>query len=724
MRMPLMTNTNPSIAKTPRSRSPLVGVLVVVGFAAAATPGNDADAQTVDTSEWVCEFCPFETGHRADYGVGASSVSEDSAYFDDATGYGDEGVVANLDGEGTYTSANHRLEWTAEDLGLDSRFAELRGGKPGAFDYKLGYREIPRRQFITTESIFARAGGDALSLPVDWVTAGSTAGFTQLDANLSARDIESDRSMVNLGGRYFLSDAFSFTANYRRQEQDGVDILGGSHFTTASLLPMPFDYVTDEVDVGVRYSADRGFLSLAWYLSDFESGGDSFDWQSPFITAAGAESTGLAQPPDNRFQQLSLSGGYRFVESRTYLSFSASVGQIEQDDTLLPYTGNANLVTAPLPRASLDGEVNTSNFAFSVTSRVIDKARLRLSYRYDERDNETPQELWNRVITDTFVSDDIEANIPYGYERATLSASADYDLFDALRVSGGYDYRDFDRDFQEVAEQTEETGWGRLRWRPNRIIDVALKGGASRRDIDRYNESFAVSLGQNPLLRKYNLAFRYREFGELELTASLPETPVSVTLSGFIADDSYTESSLGLTSADESRFALDLNWNFSENGLLYLTGGVETIESTQLGSESFAGADWRVDNEDGFATFGGGFRIQRIAEKFDLQLDYTRSDGNTEIVVTSDADGRSRFPDLESTLDYLRVKLAYQRSERLEIAASLRYQRLETEDWALQDVGPATIPSVLTLGAEPFDDDVLIFGMSFRYAVGGSDSST
>ena len=33
-------------------------------------------------------------------------------------------------------------------------------------------------------------------------------------------------------------------------------------------------------------------------------------------------------------------------------------------------------------------------------------------------------------------------------------------------------------------------------------------------------------------------------------------------------------------------------------------------------------------------------------------------------------------------------------------------------------VGPATIPVVLTLGAQPYDDQVLIFGLGFRYLIG------
>jgi len=97
------------------------GVLLLIAIGLIAAPA--AHSQVVDTSEWVCEFCPFESGHRAEYSLGASTVSDDSAYFGDASGYSEEGVYANVDGHGTYASDGHRLQWQIEDLGLDSRFA-------------------------------------------------------------------------------------------------------------------------------------------------------------------------------------------------------------------------------------------------------------------------------------------------------------------------------------------------------------------------------------------------------------------------------------------------------------------------------------------------------------------------------------------------------------------------------------------------------------------------
>ena len=692
----------------------LTATLVIGSFALVSA----AQAQAVDTSEWVCEYCPFEEGHRADYAAGATNVDEDSAYFGNATGYDEEGTYANIDGDGTYAGAQTRLRWHAEDLGLDSRVVELDGRLPGSLDFNLGYRELPWRQFNTTATIFEQSSDGSLSLPSGWVRAPLTSGMTALDSSLVASNIESDRSIFDLGASFSASDNWRFSMDYRRQDQDGSKIVGGSSFNQASLLPMPFDYVTDEIDIAVRYGAGNGFVALGWYLSDFSNDNAALTWEQPFSfdPLIGNDTFAIAQAPSSQFQQVSVQAGYSFVEQKTVVSFSAAIGDIDQDSSLLPYTVTDSITTSPLPRTRLDGSVDTTNFALAVTSRAIDKGRIKFSYRYDERDNQTSQNLWNRVIVDTFATTDVDANIPYSFERSSLSLSADYDLFDTVRVSGGYDRKDIDRDFQEVAEQTEDTGWGRLRWQPTSALEMDIRGGASERDIDRYNEVFAVSVGQNPLLRKYNLAYRYRQFGDISLSLSGGE--VSVTLNALYADDEYTDSEVGITSGEELRIAADLNWAMSENASLYLTAGFEDIESEQVGSQAFSAPDWSATHDDDFTTVGMGFRLRNIAEKVDVQMDYMRSDGASEIIVDSANDGLSEFPELESVLDYLRFRLAYRQSERLELNLNLLYQRFEAENWSLEGVTPAAIPEVLSLGARPYDDEVFMIGVGFMYRAG------
>jgi len=418
-----------------------------------------------------------------------------------------------------------------------------------------------------------------------------------------------------------------------------------------------------------------------------------------------------------------MSGSYRFAPARTVIAFSGAVGKIQQDELFLPYTTNSNIVTSPLPQAQLGGEVDTTNLAFTVTTRPHKGTRLKLAYRFDGRDNQTSRFLWNRVITDTLNSGEIEANVPYSFERSTLNLSGHYDLFKTVRIFGGYDRITMDRDFQEVAEQTEDSGWGGVRWRPSALIEISARGGISERDIDRYDEAFASSLGQNPFMRKYNLAYRYRQFGKLTFSASMTERPVSFTFSAFYADDDYRQSQLGLLEGEDLRLAADLSWSFSDNASVYLNTGYESIESLQAGSEQFSTPDWQATNADDFVSGGVGFHIDQIADKFDLQVDYLRSEGASEINVDSASGGLSRFPDLESALDSLRVRLVYRRSERLQLALRLRYESFEAEDWGLEGVGPATIPVVLTLGANPYDYDVFAVGLGFRYLIGGADST-
>ena len=74
----------------------------------------------VDTSDWKCELCPFESGYRAETSVGVDYVNDDAYRFGNASGYDESGAYPKLDGDGNYSSKGYHLNWYAEDLGLDS----------------------------------------------------------------------------------------------------------------------------------------------------------------------------------------------------------------------------------------------------------------------------------------------------------------------------------------------------------------------------------------------------------------------------------------------------------------------------------------------------------------------------------------------------------------------------------------------------------------------------
>lgn len=669
----------------------------------------------VDTSEWNCEYCPFDDGYRADIDAGAGYVSEDAVRFGNGSGYDEKGAHAILSGEGRYLKDGTEMSWYAENLGLDSRVLGISFGKPGKFDLALSYREVPYRLYGDTVTVFERSDSGTLTLPPSWVAAGTTSGFTALDSSLTPQNIEKDRSVLEFGSNFLLGKNVKLYADYRRQQREGVNIMSGSRFTQSAYLPRPVDDYTDQVDAGLRYATGSFNLTVAYYGSFYGNKVDTLTWQNPFTSMAGTDLGRLSLEPDNKFQQFSLSGVYRAATYNTVVAFSAATGRGEQDVNLLPYTISPVLVTPALPRASLDGQVDTSNYGLTITAKPHNRANIKVAYRFDERDNQTPVSMWSRVITDTFPTSANEENTPYSFERSRLNLSASLRLFDTVKVSGGYDRTDLDRDYQEVAEQSEDTGWGKLRWRPTDYLEASFRGGASRREVDEYDTDVAVSFGQNPLLRKYNLAYRYREFGELSLTASLPEKPISIGMTYLFADDSYTESELGITESEEARFTVDFSWAVSENSSFYLTAGIESIDAVQLGNDV---ADWQASHDDDFTHYGGGFRLAGESDKYDLTLDYTRSEGETEILYAGQSVAASALPELTSEMDSLRLSLNYNISERFDANFAIRYERFETADWALDGVAPDTIPSVLTMGASPYDYDVWVVGIGFRYRIG------
>ena len=690
--------------------------LPILAAAALVAPGL-SHAQ-VDTSEWVCEYCPFDSGYRADVEVGASYVSDDVARFGNGNGHDKKGTEADLSGAGHYSSDGYQLDWQLSDLGIDSRAASIEGGRQGSYEFNLGYRENPYRQFDTTETIFSNSSPGILSVPQGWVPASTTSAMTGLSSSLSMLDIGSDRQIMDVGAGWTPNNRLSMFANYRHKTRDGVDIVAGSSFTQSSLLPRWIDFETDQIDVGVQYSNDRGSLKFAYYASSFSNGNPSLTWDTPYVAGVGAEQLRMAQEPDNDFQQLSLSGAWRASVWNTVLAFSAAVGNGEQNETLLPYTINPNVAADALPVSSLNAKVDTGNYAFTVTSRPTNKIRLKFGYTYDERDNNTAQHDWVRVITDLFDSGDIEQNTPYSFDRSRVKVSGEYRLFGSLRLSAGFDRNELNRDYQEVAEQTEDTGWGQVRWQPLSWLDLRARGGTAERDIDRYDTTVAASLGQNPLLRKYTLAYRYREFGELVATVSMPDKPFSIGVTAFVTDDEYTKSTLGMTESDEQRVTADITWAINDNASTYLMVGQETINAEQLGSELGGDSDWMAQHEDSFNSVGVGFLWRQAEGKFDLKLDYTHGNGETDILVSSQSGGQSLLPDLTSTLESLRLEANYRWSDRWETTVNLRYDSFTADDWALQDVGPDTLPTILTLGADPYDYDVWAVGIGFRYRVG------
>ena len=694
--------------------------------AALAAPAAHADtAHGVDTSGWTCESCPFPTGFESEVEAGGLYVDEDSAKFGEYNGLDEKGAYPAIGGEGGQRSESGTYwRFDVADLGFDPR-ATVTAGKEGRFEARLAYDELPRNAWDTTVTPFSRSGKESLVLPSGWVRSGATSGMTALPGALVPVRIGTERTALGAALDYLISDRLKFFADFNREDAEGSR-LGGANFITQALqYAEPVDATHDQFKVGAQYTFRHGFVRLSWFGSEYDNNLGSVSFDNPYLPQAPDTTRGRkALAPDNQAQKLSLDGNVRLPWWDGVVSFRYAQGSMEQDDLLLPLsTSTALALTAPLPRASLNGDVDTTNYRASLSLRPHSRLRVRAGYRYDERDDNTAAFALAGYVESDSATGPAVSSVRYGYERTRLDAYGELRVFDWLYVSAGGEQDETRRSNLVTARSEETSGWGRLRVRPHATIEFTGTWGRSHIDADggAYTVQAFVP-PENPLLRKFYLTNRDRDFADGTLTW----TPwrLSFALQGSYANDEYRLSLLGLNASRDYRYSGTGSWAVNDKVSLYAMMGYQNIVTEQAGQEGLPGTalPWSATHEDEFETAGGGVQWRDIGGKLDLGLDYTYAASTGQIDTTSAVPGvAGAFPLLRSKLNAVRFTAGYDVNERLRLHLSLAREDYSSSDWAIAGVGPATIGNLLALGADPYNYKVNVVGLAFRYRFGGGE---
>jgi MtrB/PioB family decaheme-associated outer membrane protein len=699
-------------------RSKILSLAIASVLLAGVAQSQEAPAPAApDPSTWACKKCPFPTGHDGAAELGAGYLSDDSAAFGDGTGLDEKGayVVAGASGK-AYTESGYSLTYDLANLGLDSREVRVDGGKQGAYDFSLFYDRVPRRITDTAQSVYSGLGGSNLTLPAGWTTGGNTQLMPDLDDNLRKVDTGFDRDRYGAGFGYWLGKNIVFGVDYKHDERDGTRPMLGSFGSVAVQFLRPVSDSTDRLNATARYEGSKWFAQVGYYASIYNNDAAKLRFENPFNSfVPGGEAGQTALEPDNDYQEIALSAGLHGLPWNTVIGVSAAAGEGTQDASYLPYTINPNLVTDALPRGNLDGKVKVNRADLTVSMRPIDRLRLRGAVAWDERKNDTPQEFYTSIVhTDLFPVSDDRLNAVYGYDRLRLTGSADFDIYSDLTIGVGGEYKTLDRKgtTQEVKGEDTQDGWVRAQYRPSGYLGFVVKGGIEERDPDKYDTTVAAGFDQNPLMRKYELAYRYRSYIDFLANVAVGSLPLTLSANGFYADDSYLQSDLGLVAGLDRRYGLDLTWAINDKVSAYAAAGLEKISSRNKGSSTFSFADWRGNVDDEFQTYGGGVRAH-IADKMQLNVDYTYAKGDSK--TTIDGVSAGAFPAVTSRLDTLKADFSYQLSPRTDLVFSWWHEKLDSKDWAIQGIEPATLPTVLALGYDPNNYNVDYVTASVRY---------
>lgn len=693
--------------------SSILVALAIQGSIARAQDAGELPELAVDTAEWKCKYCEFEEGWYSDFTLGLTNVSDDSFKFGEYTGLVNAGNYLIGDASARYRGEDAAfLDLSVIDIGLDTRSLAIEGGTQGRYELFLTYDELPHYISDSAVTPYRGNGGDTLSLPAGWVNSSNTAGMTALDANLREVELKTERKRLGAGITVASESPWSYDVELRHEDKEGDKLNGGSFLFSSAQLVEPVDYVTDEIDVAVSYTGKRLQGKLAYSASTFSNANESLTWENAYTPiVAGAVEGQLALPPDNQAQQLALSLGYR-INDRNHVSGDIAVGRMTQNEKFLAATQNAALAVPSLPADSANAEVETTNARLGFISMPTDRLRLSAKFSYDDRDNKTPQLMYDWVSTDTVLAP-ARSNLPYSYTRSALGLQADYEVARGTRLELGFDFDERERTFQEVDKTREDTLWSKLRVRGIDTLFFEFRIATGSRDASASEVVSAIDPPENPLMAKYNMADRDRDaFGVF--ASFLPHPDYSIGFSFDSTVDDYSHSELGLSDSRDNSVNLDVSAILTETTSVNAFVGRQEIKSSQAGSQSFGSADWVAGTEDTFDNFGIGVTYVVIEDTLDIGLDYMRSRSTGEIEIDN-AGAASAFPSLRTDLESIKLYLNYRFDENLTLMAAYWHETYDSSDWALDGADPDTVSNLLSFGLQSPDYTVDVIKLAMRY---------
>jgi len=443
--------------------------------------------------------------------VGAGYVSQDSFKFGQYNGLFNKGLygIFNIDARGgaPYDSDSaQRWRVYGTNLGLDDRYLYGEFGDQGTYNIWGSFDQL-RSNYGTGDSYqtpFQGVGSNLLTLPKNWVKpivpqANSTSGnFRALSPitglgntlvngvstpptaaqqstvnNIIANDIPDFQSVDLSTTRKTYAGGFSvnfsprwvFTASASQTQQDGLkplSMISASSGTVATVLPNLIDYTTNQYNAAITYTGQDYFVTAAYYGSFFTNGVQSMTWENAFAPGTFAS---MSSAPDNDFNQFTLKGGYNF-SSTTKLVMGASYSTNTQNQTYVQDTIDLPVGT---PVSSLNGSVDTTQFNARLSFRPMKELTANVGYRYLDRDNKTPVNIYEfydageaksgvSAFNPTLIglglvppgtslgsNINIYANRPYSKKSNVFNADAAYAIAPGQSLKADYEYQQVDR---------------------------------------------------------------------------------------------------------------------------------------------------------------------------------------------------------------------------------------------------------------------------------------
>jgi len=604
----------------------------------------------------------------------------------------------------------YRADLWADNVGYKDQRFEAGVSKAGEFYLSAEWDQTPHIYSTNALTLYNGIGTGALTLPAGLSnklftdagcvrvagqqptgctsgnpTAAQVANIQRdITNNLQSTDVGIRRDTGAVAFRWTPADAWDVNFDYSHMHRTGSQVEGvvfspGTSGVTAQ-VPKPIDDTTQNFGINGEYKGTspwgRNFtFKLGYGGSVYQEARQSYTVENPFCATGsgvgecarnGSPSSPLALMtlwPDNQAHGFNSTIGADLpVQSRYMGTFAYTMMRQNQNfvssisPTIFTDANNTVRGAAPgLPASSLNGAINTFLSNNVVTTQITPELKSKLTYRYYDYANNTPELLFN----DWTLTDVKSANITTATYAPVSSVSMSYNKQNAAadlvwspsrqwNVGAGFGYERYKWTREDADVTHENSGKIFADWKPASWLTARSSWTLANRHYDTYDyRSFlgnfqwsdpacqtaaGCSTQYSTAMRQFYLDNRQRNIGKFSIAIDVLRGLTLTPTLGY-QDDNYSISStdLGLVRSQSVKSGIEAAYVVSPGTTLLVSYMNERYRqnlkfSTATGGAAINGTNiWHADVKDNVNTLMGAVNWAAIPEKLDIRLSYTTS---------------------------------------------------------------------------------------------------
>jgi MtrB/PioB family decaheme-associated outer membrane protein len=699
----------------------------------------------------------------------------------------------------------YQIDVGGKNIGYSDQNYYLEASKAGEQYFNFGWDQTPHVYSTSARTLYNGVGTNALTIPAgvrnQLFNAGDAADFgavkSIIDGSVHQTDIGIRRDTASAEYRWTPTDSWDVKAHYSNMHRTGTQVDGvvmsPSENGVRTDVPAPVNDTTQNFGLNGEYAGTSFWgkkfnFKLAYNGSVYTDRYDSYTLQNPFcqdslIPAACPNSNDpegelqsfnfarMSLPPSNQANAFTATLGADLPSKSRYMG-TFSYTMMRQNENFLPFTINPNLtadfggmnpsLTSTLPFSSLNGSINTLLSNNVVTTQITPDLKSKLSYRYYDFANNTPELLfpsWVGADIAPHVSGDEFANVrslSMSYTRQNAGAELNWHPTRQWNVGVAYGWERYDRRREDVDVTNENSGKIYADWKPKNYITVRASWLYSQRRYDTYDYPGFVAAAQwspssgvdqlySPAYRQFFLDNRNRNVGKFSVAVDVSPN-LRITPTGGWRNDNFNlnpATELGLQTNHSWDAGVEAAYAVSPDTRLLLSYTREhrsqlvvSTSQNEVSPPFPADSYYTANVEDNVNTFIVRADHALIPNKLDLSLGYTYSRAVNSQPINF-ADGHTpeggQFPDVNNTFQRLDAILRYKFDENLvrqlgwkgNVLAKLRYawERNSVANWQndlmqnyMQPIDPSAGYMVWLAGNNPnYDVQLIAASLAFTW---------